>query len=89
MPRPMPWTGVPRVEPIQFSSTRPGNYWGKMKTIIGVLAKITRGVAIFSRFVLGCERSERRIVGVSNELFGFSGGRLKHWLHPWTRSGKL
>ena len=34
-----------------------------------------------ARFGFASEASA--IFGVSNELFGFSMGRPKHWLHPW------
>ena len=57
-----------------FTGKRKNNYWS-FSTLMGVLA-------MFPRFILGCERGERRIVGVSNRLLFFREGlgvMIKHW----------
>ena len=54
---------------MQFSPTFPGkgenNQWG--------FGYNYGGFGHVFPFVLGCEQRERRIVGISNELFGSSG----------------
>ena len=55
------------------------------KPIIGVFSQNDRGLAIFSCSVLGCERAERQIVGVSKWIVWFFRGEAQTLAPPLAR----